>query len=138
MPRRDIYHHKVVKDLEREGWTVTDDPLRLAYGGRNLYVDLGAENLLGVAKDGRQIAVEIKRFASLSDVADLENALGQYILYQDILSEVEPERKLYLAIPRFAYEGTFRDQFGQLVIAKRNLQIIVFEIDKEEPLQWIE
>ena len=138
MPRRDLYHDKVVRDLEREGWTVTDDPLRLAYGGRNLYVDLGAENLLGASKGGRQIAVEIKSFASLSDLADLENALGQFVLYRDILEEVEPERQLYLAVPRFAYESTFRDQFGQLVVAKQELRIIVFEVDKEESLRWIE
>lgn len=138
MPRRDLYHDRVVEDLEREGWTVTDDPLRLVYGGRNLFVDLGAENLLGAAKGGRRIAIEIKSFASLSDLADLENALGQYVLYRDILSEVEPERQLYLAVPRFAFESTFKDQFGQLVIAKQNLRIIVFEVDKEQPLQWIE
>lgn len=138
MPRKDLYHDKVVGDLEREGWTITDDPLRLAYGGRNLYIDLGAENVLGATKGERQIAIEIKSFASLSDLADLENALGQYVLYRDILSEVEPERQLYLAIPRFAYESTFRDQFGQLVIAKQRLRVIVFEVSKEESLQWIE
>ncbi len=138
MPRKDLYHDKVIKDLEREGWTITDDPLRLAYGGRNLYVDLGAESLLGATKGKRRIAIEIKSFASLSDLADLENALGQYVLYRDVLSEVETERQLYLAIPRFAYESTFKDEFGQLVIAKQQLRIIVFEVDKEEALRWIE
>jgi hypothetical protein len=26
-----------------DGWTITDDPLILSYGSRDLYVDLGAE-----------------------------------------------------------------------------------------------
>lgn len=43
MPRKDLYHDVVVKALESEGWLITDDPLHLSYGGRNLYVDLGAE-----------------------------------------------------------------------------------------------
>ena len=137
MPRKDLYHDAVVAALEREGWTITDDPLRLAYGGRNLYVDLGAENLLAAVRGGRRIAVEIKSFVSDSDLADLENALGQYVLYRDVLARVEPERVLYLAIPRFAHESTFKDQFGQMVVEQQRLRLIIFEVDQEEPLQWI-
>jgi len=36
MPQRDIYHDSVVKALLYEGWMITDDPLRLSYGGRNV------------------------------------------------------------------------------------------------------
>ncbi len=137
MPRRDLYHDAVVAALEREGGASTDDPLRLVYGGRNLYVDLGAENLLAAAKEGRRIAVEIKSFVRVSDLADLENALGQYVLYRDVLAEVEPERELFLAIPRFAHESTFKDQFGRLVVEKQRLRMIIFEVDQEKSLQWI-
>jgi len=35
-----------VKALTGDGWTVTDDPLRLYYGGRNVYVDPGAVYVL--------------------------------------------------------------------------------------------
>ncbi|NJL65136.1 MAG: fatty-acid oxidation protein subunit alpha, partial [Methylacidiphilales bacterium] len=33
----------VVQALINDGWEITDDPLVLSYGGRELYVDLGAE-----------------------------------------------------------------------------------------------
>ncbi|HEX9732047.1 MAG TPA: element excision factor XisH family protein [Thermoanaerobaculia bacterium] len=29
MPRRDLYHDAVVRALEKAGWTITADPLRL-------------------------------------------------------------------------------------------------------------
>ncbi|WP_325078796.1 element excision factor XisH family protein [Sphaerospermopsis aphanizomenoides] len=44
------------------------------------------------------MAVKIKSFIGASPVTDLENALGQYILYYDILSYLESERRLYFAI----------------------------------------
>ena len=43
MPRKDLYHDIVVHALLKDGWIITDDPLTLSYGGRDVYVDLGAE-----------------------------------------------------------------------------------------------
>ncbi len=43
----DSDHELVVEALKREGWTITDDPLVLPYGGKEVYVDLGAERVLG-------------------------------------------------------------------------------------------
>lgn len=89
MPARDIYHNAVVKALTDEGWEITKDPLLLSYGGRELYVDLGAEKtMLAAQKDNRKIAVEIKSFIQSSPIRDLENAVGQYQVYQSILSEI--------------------------------------------------
>lgn len=42
-----------------------------------MYVDLGAEKLIAAEKEGQQIAVEIKTFRSVSDMTNLEHALGQ-------------------------------------------------------------
>lgn len=73
MPARDVYHHVVVRALVADGWVITHDPLSLSYGGRDLYVDLGAEDVtVGAARHGCQIAVEIKSFLSTSVLADLD------------------------------------------------------------------
>ena len=98
MPAKDIYHEVVKNALIKDGWTITDDPLKLTIGSRSLYVDLGAEKLIAAQKDSQRIAVEIKSFISPSPINDLENALGQYILYQNILKSTDTERILYLAI----------------------------------------
>ena len=85
MPAKDIYHEIVKEALIKDGWKITDDPLKLTIGSRSLYVDLGAEKLLAAEKEDRKIAVEIKSFLISSPINNLENALGQYILYQNIL-----------------------------------------------------
>ncbi len=41
MPAKNIYHDCVVQALTADGWVVTHDPLTLAYGGKDLFVDLG-------------------------------------------------------------------------------------------------
>lgn len=85
MPAKDI-HHIVKNALTKQQWTITHDPLRLQWGAKDMYVDLGAEQLLAADKAGHKIAVEIKSFIGPSRVADPEQALGQYTLYQDVLS----------------------------------------------------
>ena len=62
MPARDTYHDAVCKALVKDGWTITDDPLRLVWGKKDYYVDLGAERILAAERHGRRIAVEVKSF----------------------------------------------------------------------------
>lgn len=80
MPARDLFHDQVKHALIKDGWTITDDPLHIKWRKKNLYVDLGAERLLAAEKAERRIAVEIKSFVGRSDIADLEAALGQFVL----------------------------------------------------------
>ena len=84
MPAKDFYHKTVRNALVKEEWTITHDPLTLKLGKKDFYVDLGANQLLAAEKVDRKIAVEIKSFTGRSDIDDLEKALGQYVLYQDI------------------------------------------------------
>jgi hypothetical protein len=98
MPARDRYHNQVKAALVKDGWTITHDPLRLQWGAKDMYIDLGAEALLAAQKDLRKIAVEVKSFGSLSEMMDLEQAVGQFTVYHDVLSKVEPERELFLAV----------------------------------------
>lgn len=74
MPARDIYHDNVKNALTKDGWVITHDPLRLEWGGKDLFIDLGAEQLIAAQKAERKIAVEIKSFVGKSDIDDLEKA----------------------------------------------------------------
>ena len=51
MPARDFYHDVVKSALIADGWTITDDPLKLHVGKKDLFVDLGAERLLAADKE---------------------------------------------------------------------------------------
>ncbi|GAX38069.1 fdxN element excision controlling factor protein [Nodularia sp. NIES-3585] len=99
--------------------------------------DLGAEKLIAAEKPGQKIAVEIKSFIGASPVTDLENALGQYILYYDILTRLEPERRLYLAIRQETYSELFQEPVGKILLENQRLCLLVFDSKKEVVLQWI-
>ena len=137
MPRKDLFHDAVVHALAQDGWLITDDPLRLAYGGRNLFVDLGAEQPIAAEKAGRKIAVEIKGFLEESDVHELGESIGQYRMYRNILAELEPERELYMAVPVYAYNGIFQEPLGQLMVVKEQLRLTVFDEVQRRIDRWI-
>jgi hypothetical protein len=137
MPARDFYHDVVKAALIADGWTITHDPLQLKIGKKDLFVDLGAEQLLAADKAGRKIAVEVKSFFGDSEVDDLEKALGQFILYHGILGRKEPERRLYLAIRREVYEDLFTEPIGQLLLELERLKLLVFDPERGAIVRWI-
>lgn len=137
MPARDRYHDQVKTALVKEGWTITHDPLRLHWGLKDMYVDLGAEQLLAAEKGTRKIAVEIKSFVGLSEMDDLEKAVGQYVVYHDVLLQVEPERALYLAINEETFVNLFEEPIGKLLLDNRRVRLLVFDPQTEVIRQWI-
>ena len=136
MPAKDIFHDTVKNALIKEGWTITDDPLYLDYGGVDMYVDLGAEKLIAAEKDQQKIAVEIKSFLRASITSEFHIALGQYLNYQLILDNKEPERILYLAIAKDTYTTFFSLLFTQKAIKKYGVNLIVYDPDKEVIIEW--
>ncbi len=137
MPAKDIYHDNVKKALTKDGWDITHDPFVLKWGWKNLFVDLGAEQLLGAEKGRRKIAVEIKSFTGPSDMTDLERALGQYVVYHDVLAEREPDRILYLAVPEETMVELFEEPIGQLLLKNNRARLIVFDPGQEVILRWL-
>jgi hypothetical protein len=137
MPAKDIYHDQVRNALKNADWKITHDPFVLKWGARDLFVDLGAERLLAAEKGTEKIAVEVKSFTGPSDIAELEQALGQYILYLDILAEREPDRVLYLAVAEVVVNELFEEPVGQLLLRNQRLRLLVFEPKQEVIVRWI-
>jgi hypothetical protein len=137
MPAKDTYHEIVKNALVKDGWTITHDPLKLKWGTKDMYVDLGAERLIAAEKGGQQIAVEIKSFVGLSEVNDLENAMGKYVVYHSVMTRTEPNRILYLAVHQEAFSDIFEDPLGKLLLEDYGVRLIVFDLQKEEILKWI-
>jgi hypothetical protein len=79
------------------------------YKGTRPYADLAADRNLATEREGEKIIVEIKTFAALSLFSDLEKALGQYFIYQQPITETEPEYKLYVAFLRISILTFFKD-----------------------------
>jgi len=136
MPARDYFHETVKRTLIKEGWTITHDPYHLQWGGKEMYVDLGAEQLLAAERTNERIAVEVKSFLGKSFMEDLEKALGQFVLYRSVLSYRDPERRLFLAIP-FDVAKIFEEPLGQMLLENNLVRVISFDPQIEEIVKWI-
>lgn len=148
MPPRDTIHEIVRHAVIKNGWIITeaDDPYVISYGQRFLFVDLGASksannsmqgNLIGASKDNSRIAIEIKDFKAKSLIKDLEQAIGQYVLYRLLLDKIDPEREVYLAITDTLYEDFFSEPIGELVINELPLKMIIVNLERVEITKWI-
>ena len=144
MPKRDSIHQVVRDALVKDGWRITDDPYVISYGERFLFIDLGATELpnssqiIGAQRQDQKIAVEIKDFRGRSAITNLEQAIGQYILYKLLLDQVDQGRKIYLAITDIAYDEIFSEPIGELVINGLPMHLLVIDTEKVEVKQWIQ
>ena len=137
MPAKDIFHDCVKHALIKDSWIVTDDPLSLKIGKKDLFIDLAAEKMLIAEKGTERIAVEIKSFVGTSEVEDLKNALGQYILYEKIIKRQLLDRTLYLAIRETTHNNLFSQEIGQILLEEKTLKLIIFNPETEVITKWI-
>ncbi len=92
---------------------------------------------MSAEKGMQKIVVEVKSFVGQSDVRDLEQALGQYVLYRQILNEMGIDRILYLAVDRPIFNSVFTIELGQVLLRNQIIKLIVFNSESEAIEQWI-
>ena len=136
MPAKDVYHDCVKNALLKDGWKITHDPYTMTFGAKDVFADLGAEKPLAAEKGDEKILVEIKSFRGSSDMRDLEIAVGQYVLYRSLITRLEPDRKLFLAVPIGTYDGILREPIAQPVIEDTQIEFLVFDPQKEIIIKW--
>ncbi|MBD1943087.1 XisH family protein [Coleofasciculus sp. FACHB-64] len=146
MPQRDAIHNIIRQALIKEGWEITDDPYVISYGERFLFIDLAARldavsgiagRFIGARRGSSRIAVEIKEFRGNSAIADLEQAIGQYVLYRLLLEQVDPDRELYLAIADTTFDEIFSEPIGELVRRELPIKLLIVDVAAQEVKQWI-
>ncbi|MEQ8970078.1 MAG: XisH family protein [Coleofasciculus sp. C1-SOL-03] len=137
MPAKDVYHNAVKTALVKDGWTITADPYTIKFEELQLFADLGAGRTVIAQRNQQEIIVEIKSFIGRSLIHDLQNALGQYIIYRTLLSVTNPTYKVYLAINQEIYENFFSQVAIQFIIQHNQVALLVVNIDAEEVIQWI-
>lgn len=137
MSRRDRLHQALRRTLEKDGWTITADPLILTLEEAVLRADLGAEKTFAAEKDGRKLAIELKEFTAISAISELEKTMGQIQLYQWALEVQEPDRLLFLAVSQRTYLKHFQKALFQLAVQRNKINLLVYEPDFEVIVQWI-
>ena len=136
MPAKDKVHQQVVNALKKDGWIITHDPFKVRWKTRKLLVDLGAEKLIAAERGTDKIAVEIKSFIGASDLEDLYQALGQFILYRRALRRADPGRTLFLAIDEKVFKQMFDDPEGEGLRTEEAINLLVFDQGTEEIVLW--
>jgi hypothetical protein len=137
MPKKDLYHDLVRLALEKDGWVITHDPMRFRWRGRTIWPDLGLEKVIAADKGTEQIAVEIKSFTTTALMNSFYEAIGQYDIYVAALSELDPERKVVLAIPQSTYDDFFSTEFAQVILKIKGMALLVYDPEKISITKWI-
>ncbi|WRH68067.1 MAG: XisH family protein [Planktothrix sp. GU0601_MAG3] len=138
MPAKDVYHDAVKNALIKDGWTITADPYPLEYEDVELYPDLAVEKFISEEQKQRKIIIEIKSFISSSLMKDFELALGQYILYRNLIQLAQDEyQEIYLAIKDEIYDTFFQRKSIKAVVKLNQVALLIINTDKEEIVQWI-
>ena len=137
MPAKDLYHEAVKNALIKDGWVILADPYKIKYKDAELFADLAIEKPIPAEqKNGLRIIVEIKSFLSPSPMRDFEVALGQYILYRNLINLTKPEYQIYLAIKDSVYINFFQRNSIEDIVKINQLLLIIVDTEKEEIVQW--
>ena len=54
-----------------------------------------------------------------------------------MLKHMKIDRKLYLAVPKDAYQEFFLEPYGKEAVEEENLKIVVYDPIKENIILWI-
>ena len=138
MPARDVYHSAMKAALIKDGWIILAEDYALEYGEDRLFADIAAEKTLAAEKRGRRIIVEVKSFLGRSFIQDLEKAVGQYLIYRDILEETGLNFTIYMGVTGGVWKSNFQRKLAQMIIQRHQLKLLIIDSQKEEVEQWIE
>jgi XisH protein len=133
---KDRFHDAVRAALEKDGWIITADPYLISVGDVDFEIDLAAQ-MLAAERVGEKIAVEIKSFIGRSKVSDFHTALGQFMNYEFALEEIEPDRKLYLAVSNSIYNSFFQRRFIRSVVERTQINLVLYDEKKETIERWL-
>lgn len=131
MPAKDSLHDVVRRALEKAGWRIVSESQTITFNDRTLYLDIIAE------KNGKRIAVEVEG-TSFSSMTQLERAVGQFVIYRHVLNRDFADIELFIAAPAGEIRRVFdlAQKDGENSRASLDLNLIAFDIQKEEITQW--
>ena len=135
---KDFYHESVKEALINDGWTITHDPYYLDINNpAPLEIDLGAEKLISADRGSEKIVVEVKSFLNKSLTYDFHLAYGQFRIYRRGLKKTDPERVLFLALPKDVYIEIQQRSFYMDLINDEKIYLLIFNYSTKTIDSWI-
>lgn len=65
-----------------------------------------------------------------------EQAVGQYIVYRDIILETALDFEVYLAITQGTYKSYFQRPLAQMIINRNQVKLLIVDAESEVIVQW--
>lgn len=135
MAQQDKDHPHVRQALINDGWIILKEQFTLRYGGFTSSVDLVAQSALAATQGDNVIVVEVKSFRPTLRMQNLEQAIGQYLIYKSWLARKQPQWTLYLAITtqtaRFFEEEPLR-----VICTDYGIRLLVVDSQHERIVAW--
>lgn len=136
MPVLDNCHHDVVSALEKDGWSIKSENEFYRHGNRSIFIDIRAEKI-ETGQVERVLLAEIKCFSDeQSRNSDWYVAIGQYLIYREIIDILQVNIPVYLAIPHTIYDMIADDVIDQL-IEKHHIKLLLVNMDSQQVVKWI-
>lgn len=137
MPRLDDCHPKVVRALEKAGWSVNAKPQRLIHEEHVVFIDVrAAKQTNGTSQ--QILLAEIKCFPDRDNVTrEIYESIGQYLIYQAMLEMGQLPIPLYLAVPNDVFTEIF-DDVVLYVVNKNRIKLVIVNLETETIVQWKE
>ena len=136
MAQLDKIHDAVKNAFIKDGWTITAENFQMRFKELKLYGDLEAHKIFAV-KGTEKIVVEAKSFLGVSAMSEFQKALGQYRIYKQVLSQLKPEVKVFLAIAESIYNKFFVGEGIQFIIEREEVAFFVVNLESEVIVKWI-
>ena len=70
-------------------------------------------------------------------MSEFQKALGQYRIYKQVLSQLKPEVKVFLAIAESIYNKFFVGEGIQFIIEREEVVFFVVNLESEVIVKWI-
>lgn len=136
MAREDRDHKAVRQALENEDWIIVRQQALLRYGP-SFYgkLDLIARANITATQGERTIVVEVKSFSTALKMAELEKAVGQYLIYKSWLVRKEPNWTVFLAITT-KVAHFFEREALQVIINDYGIRLLIVDAEQERIVAW--
>jgi multidrug efflux pump subunit AcrA (membrane-fusion protein) len=79
----------------------------------------------------------VKSFNGPSEIADLHVAMGQFVVYREVLADIDPQRDLYLAVTEQVRVEVFEAGGARLMLARQIRRLVSYDSERKEIVQWI-
>ena len=134
----DKIHDAVVTALKKDDWHILHENFSIRYAEFEIRVDVVAEYPAILAeKDNHQVLVEIKTFGGRSFIKQLQYAIGQYVVYRNMLTLTEMDYELFLAVEESVYEKSFLLEAASQIVRFNQLNLLVVNVNRKEIVRWI-